>query len=182
MGIRKSGISTDFTGMWLGTTKPKNAEQAEYIAKLSQLVNTGRPWCLVVGGTPGNGKSYLAQIAVNTFNDDRDRGGYYVSQAILQDELRGEREKEHTIRWYCSRPMLVIDEISDSDKDWTEYIKTNIESILIERHRQGLRTVIIGNVTLDRFVAMFSKRVRDRFREGMVQTMTGPSLRRTYGA
>lgn len=180
MAIRKSGIDESFKDKWLGYTEPKNEEQAEYKEKLRKTVNWGDPWCLVVAGGVGNGKSYLAQIAVNTYNDNGFKGGYYTTQALLQDELRN-GDKDGLIKWYSNLPLLVIDELSDRPNDWTEFIKTSIESILVERHRQGNRTVLIGNVSLERVKAMFDARVRDRLKEGTYQIMKGRSLRKEYG-
>ena len=180
MALRKSGIDESFKGKWIGMVKTLSDEQKEYKEKLCQIINYGNPWCLVVCGDVGNGKSFLAQVAVNTFNDNGFRGGFYTTQALLQDDLRG-GSSDNLIRQYSNYPLLVIDELSDRESDWTAFIKTSIESILVERHRQGNRTILIGNLDFDRLVAMFDVRVRDRLQEGMIQPMVGPSLRREYG-
>lgn len=175
MATRTSGIDITFRGKWIGYVQPITEEQKEYIEKLKAVLNH-KVWSLVVGGTPGNGKSYLAQIAVNTFNDDKFCGGYYISQALLQAELRENGSKAFVK--YAKTPFLVIDELSDKPEDWTDYIKTNIENIFVERHRQNLATIVIGNVDLKRLIAMFDLRIRDRLKEGLVMTMKAPSLRK----
>lgn len=181
MALRKSGIEEEFTDMWLGTVPPKNEEQTEYRLKLRDVALRGNPWCLVVVGSKGNGKSYYAQIAVNTFNNNGYKGGYYSTQPLMESELRAE-SKENTYKRYCEYPLLVIDELSDRPNDWTEFIKTNIESILIERHRRKNPTILIGNITLERLMAMFDVRIRDRLKEGLFQIMVGKSLRKVNEA
>jgi len=176
---RTSGIEDTFRGKWIGYANPLTEEQKEYIEKLKAVINR-KTWCLVVSGTYGNGKTYLAKIAVNTFNDDGYRGGYYTTQALIQSELRSDT-RENTFKRLCGYPLLVIDEMSARPTDWTEFIKTTIESILIERHAQGLLTILIGNVRLEEFVQMFDVRVRDRLKEGLVMVMNGPSLRKAIG-
>lgn len=170
----RSGIADEFKGKYLGMVEPLTDEQAEYRLKLRDVALRGNPWCLIVSGTKGNGKSYLAQVAVNTYG----QGALYTTQPIIEGELRGDREKNGDIfHRYVSAPLLVIDEISDRPNDWTEAVKTFIENILIERHRNRLQTVLIGNIVRTRMVAMFDIRVRDRLREGLVMTMEAESLR-----
>lgn len=176
--MRQSGVADEFTGMWLGKVKPLNEEQEELRLKLRDVVIKGKPWCLVIAGTKGNGKSFWSQVAVNTYNNDGFCGGLYTTQPILQSELRDNGSK--AFAKYSKAPVLVIDEISDRPDDWTEFIKTNAENILIERHRNNLRTVLIGNTTIQRMVAMFDVRVRDRLREGTHMVMKEESLRETY--
>ena len=170
----RSGVADEFKGKYLGLVEPLTEEQSEYRLKLRDVALRGNPWCLIVSGTKGNGKSYLAQVAVNTYG----QGALYTTQPIIEGELRGDREKNGDIfHRYVNAPLLVIDEISDRPNDWTEAVKTFIENILIERHRNSLQTVLIGNIDRKRMVVMFDIRVRDRLREGLVMTMEGESLR-----
>jgi len=183
MKLRRSGIDEEFKGKWLGNVKPLNDEQAEYIAKLKDVVMQGKHWCLMVGGTKGNGKSYLSQIAVNTFNNDSDGKGFsgalYITQPLLEAALR--TDGSNAFLKYSSAPVLILDELSDRPDDWTEYIKTNIENIIVEIHRRNNALVAIGNIDLKRLVAMFDVRVRDRLKEGLIMTMKEESLRKEGG-
>ena len=183
MALRKSGIDEEFKGKWLGNTKPVNAEQAEYIEKLKDVVIQGRHWCLMVGGTKGNGKSYLSQIAVNTYNNDSDgrdfAGALYITQPLLEAELRTDGSK--AFMKYSSAPVLVLDELSDRPEDWTDYIKTNIENIIVEIHRRNNALVAIGNIDLNRLAAMFEVRIKDRLKEGLLMTMKEETLRKEAG-
>ena len=130
----RSGFADEFKGKYLGLVKPLTEEQAEYRLKLRDVVIRGNPWCLVVTGTKGNGKSYLAQVAVNTCD-----GGLYTTQPIIENELRGDRMKNGDVFFkYATTMVLVLDELSDRPNDWTEAVKTFIENILIERHRRNL--------------------------------------------
>ena len=183
MALRRSGIDDGFKGMWLGTVKPLNSEQAEYVEKLKDVVMQGRHWCLVVGGTKGNGKSYLSQIAVNTYNNDSDNAGFagalYITQPLLEAALR--TDGSNAFLKYSSAPVLVLDELSDRPEDWTDYIKTNIENIIVEIHRRNNALVAIGNIDLKRLVRMFELRIRDRLKEGLLMTMKEESLRKEGG-
>ena len=177
-----SGLPAEMRKLWIGTVVTLNGEQEEYRQKLRDVVILGKAWCLTVFGSVGNGKTYLSQIAVNTFNNGHFEGGVYTTQPIIQSELKdGRTSQGEVFKRYSSLPCLVIDEISDRPNDWTEYVKTAIENILIERHAQHLRTVLIGNIDGKRLQMMFDARVRDRLNEGIVMQMKGDSLRRGYG-
>lgn len=174
----ESGINESFRKMRLGTIEVLTDEQEKYRRYLADVFFLRKTWCLVVGGTKGNGKTYIAQVAVATYNSDGSSNAYYITQPLLEAELRTDGSKAFLKYAKCS--ALVMDELSNRPSDWTEYIKTQIESILIERHAQNLPTAIIGNVALKSMSEMFDVRVRDRLREGITFSMTGPSLRRNY--
>lgn len=176
--MQKNGTAEEFKYKRLGLVKTLTEEQVEYRIKLRDVVLRRDPWCLIVAGTKGNGKSYLAQVAINTL----DRGeGLYTTQPLIENEIRGDKEKNGDIFYkYITAQALVVDELSDRPNDWTEAVKTFVENILIERHRNGLPTVLIGNVTAQRIVAMFDVRIRDRLQEGLTMVMTAKSLRRVY--
>lgn len=177
-----SGIADEYADKYLGLEKPLTKEQDEYRMKLRDVVINGTEWCLVCIGSKGNGKSHYAQVAVNTYNRVVERGALYVTQPQIQNELWSDREKNGDIyRRYVTAPVLIIDELSDRKSDWTEFVKTSIENILIERHRHFRRTVLIGNLDKARFSAMFDVRVRDRLKEGLFMFMTGESLRKKHG-
>lgn len=180
MALRRSGIDESFKGKWLGDVEMRTEEQTIYRTMLRDVLLLGDPWCLVVAGTPGNGKSFLAQVAVNTYNNDGFCGGLYTTQPIIQSELKDGDGGSYgkTFRKYANAPVLVLDEMSDRPVDWTDYVKTFVENVFIERHRRHLATAAIGNISLDRLVAMFEVRVRDRLKEGRVMVMKEKSLRK----
>lgn len=169
--------------IYLGNVRPVNAEQEEYRQKLRSVVVRGEEWCLVVFGKIGNGKTYMAKVALNTFN--RIYGnGVYVTQSILQSELRDIESSRKAFVKYTTCPLLILDELSDRPSDWTEFVKTSVENIIVERHANRLAFVLIGNTDGDRLMAMFDARIRDRLKEGLVMQMKGKSLRKeaSYGA
>ena len=131
-------------------------------------------------GKVGNGKTYMAKVALATFNRIHG-GGIYVTQPVLQDEFRAGSDSVNPFKRYANAPMLVLDELSDRGNDWTEFVKTSVESILVERHRNNLPTVLIGNTDGQRLLAMFDIRIRDRLKEGLVMQMRGKSLRKEHG-
>lgn len=161
---------------YLGNITPLTKEQEEYRLKLRDVLLRGEVWCLVVSGKYGNGKTYLAESAVYTAAD---MGSLYTTQPIIQAELRSGNSDYY--KSLCEVRALVIDEMSDRPSDWTDFIKTSIENILIERHSHHRPTVLIGNVDAERFIKMFDIRVRDRLKEGLSMIMNGESLRRPYG-
>lgn len=158
----------------LGYITPQSEEQKTYLETIRDVVMYGKPWALVVIGKFGNGKTYIAKAAVNSYP----YGSHYTTQSNIQTELRGGDRDYY--KYLCNVPVLVIDELSDRPSDWTDFVKTNFENILIERHSKGNRTVLIGNMTADRLVEMFDARVRDRLKEGKLMIMNGESLRRPY--
>jgi DNA replication protein DnaC len=160
---------------YLGTITPLSEEQEEYRQKLRSVFIEGKAWCIVVSGSYGNGKTYIAKAALNCVTE---YGAHYTTQPIVQAKLRNGEKDYYT--YLCEVSNLVIDEMSDRPTDWTEFVKTNIENILIERHAHNRRTAIIGNIDAERFAAMFDARVRDRLKEGVSMIMNGESLRRAY--
>ena len=175
-----SGVEAELEGIYLKDVKFRSDEQKEYTYKLRDVVLNKKAWCLIVTGTKGNGKSYLSKVAVNTFN----HGGlaYYTTQPMISSDLWDENVSNGAVfKKLTSATVLVIDEMSDRPNDWTEFVKINIENILIERHRLGKATVLIGNVDMPRIRSMFDIRVRDRLKEGLIMVMNGESLRKEYG-
>lgn len=174
-----SGLTPDFRKLYLGTIQCLTDEQTAYRLKLRDVVLQGKYWSLVVYGPCGNGKTYLAKVAINTFNDGGFDGGIYTTQARIQAELWDDKQSNGDVfKRFASTRALVIDEISERPSDWTPFIKTTIENILIERHSRFLPTVLIGNLTKERLSEMFDTRVKDRLKEGLFKCMTGQSLRR----
>lgn len=177
-----TGISSEFEALDLNNVVPRNNEQKDYIEKLIAVVMRRNPWVLVVTGQKGNGKSFLAQVAVNTFDKYKFKGGLYTTQPILQSELRSDRTYSGDIfDKYAYAPLLVLDEISDRPNDWTETVKVAVENILIERHRLHKPTVLIGNVDKRRIADMFDVRVKDRLKEGLYKVMNEESMRERHG-
>ena len=172
------GREVETRRQFLGAFNVINDEQREYRLMLRDVVLRGDPWCLMAYGKKGNGKTLLAQIAVNTFNDGGYKGGIYTTQPLMQVELRSDGNTAY--RRYVTAGVLVIDELSDRPSDWTEFIKTNIENILIERHRMNLPVVMIGNIKATRIEQMFDERVMDRIKEGLFMNMKEESMRRLH--
>ncbi len=172
------GKEVETRRQFLGTFNVINDEQREYRLMLRDVVLRGKPWSLLVYGKKGNGKTLLAQIAVNTFNDGGYKGAIYTTQPMMQVELRSDGNTAY--RKYATARVLVIDELSDRPSDWTEFVKTNIENILIERHRMNLPVVIIGNSDAERIEHMLDVRVMDRIKEGLFMQMKEDSMRRLH--
>lgn len=163
--------------IYLGNVRPVNEEQEEYRQKLRSVAVRGEAWCLVVFGKVGNGKTYMAKVALNSFNRICG-GGVYTTQPVLQSELRDIETSRKAFARYTTAQMLVLDELTDRPSDWTEFVKTSVENILVERHARRLPTVLIGNTDGQRLLAMFDIRIRDRLKEGLVMQMRGRSLRK----
>lgn len=160
----------------LSQVKCLTQEQSEYATKLNDVIVKQQHWCLLVYGKIGTGKTYLAQVAIRTFNGRRFDGGVYTTMARIQAEIMADsKSASDAFKRLSATPALVIDELCD---DWTPYLKKTIQSILVERHERELSTVLIGNLDDERVENMFDARVLDRAKEGLVQVMRGSSLRR----
>ena len=166
--------------IYLGNVRVMNEEQEEYRQKLRSVVVRGEAWCLMVFGRVGNGKTYLAKVALNTFNRICG-GGVYTTQPILQSEFRDVDSSRKAFVRYTTCPLLILDELSDRPSDWTEFVKTSVENIMVERHARQLPLVLIGNTNGRRLTAMFDARIQDRLKEGLVMQMKGDSLRKEHG-
>lgn len=177
---RWAGIPKIYWGCYVDEQIPWNEEQRQYIKKLLE-VESNKWWALVVLGTVGNGKTRLACGLVSLHNYEFPYSAVYTTQEQLIDRCRGsfsDNSKESEVdvlHKYMNIPLLVLDELTT--RGWTDYAKNIVQRVLVYRHSNRLRTVLIGNLSLEDFEDMFDAHVKSRLREGETQIMVASDMR-----
>ncbi len=181
-----SGVPKNYRDYLVSDIETKNADQERFISLLKELYQ-GRIWSVLVLGTVGNGKTTIACSAVNHWNYTHvffdEEPAYYKTQASLTMEYKetfrpeAERTESQVFNLYAKKArLLVIDELNPNE--WSEFNKSLIQKILVERHANKKRTVIIGNLTEKDLRNMFDPHILSRLREGGSMYMTSPDLRK----
>lgn len=160
-----------------------------YDAALLIAAGTWRPWCLVLSGPYGCGKTHLAYAAANY---RREKGKPYrmlTAPALMSqlksaiDEKRRSIETmapiaygpEDWVRVYgATRALLILDDLG-AQQD-TEWATAQMFSILNARYDAELPTLITTNLS----VAQFDPRLASRCKGGLV-ICNGPDQRVRFG-
>jgi len=134
------------------------------------------PWCLLLIGSVGNGKTTLACGLVN---EARRRMGtkyncIYESQFdIIDSSFNG-----YNSDYYAKKDLLVIDEMSLLQ--YTDYSKKVIQSILNDRYTNNRKTILIGNVDPKELSLLFEPHIMSRLKEGLSIQMKAPDMRKKF--
>ena len=176
---RIAGIPKAFRGQYLDEIVPLNEEQRQCIEKMMDIERCNH-WALAVLGTVGNGKTTLACSLLALHEYYQAWSTVYATQDGIVEDCRasfseGGKSEAETLNRYRLAGLLVIDELNTAN--WTDYAKSLIQKILVYRHSNGLRTVLIGNLDPETFRAMFDDHVISRLREGLRQVMSAPDMR-----
>ena len=182
-----ANIPSRAQGLFLDTLQPYpgHEQEQENLRRGLKALLDGKFWCLKIFGSVGNGKTMYASAAVMYYNVERQWcGAKYITQDALANELYGSFDNDSrtseskVVKHYSNLPFLVIDEISDKDKNWREYVKEKLERIIAARYERNLPTVLAGNITQSRFENKVEEYITSRCNEGKLVYMTGNDIRK----
>ena len=177
----KSGIPAIYANNILSEMKTLNNEQF-LVAKMLQCLMDGKVWCVTIIGSVGNGKTTLATASINEFARKYALKGYrsrYETLRGITDKIRERGENFYEYKSLLkSCELLVIDELNPSLRVWTDAVKSCVEDIIVDRHANKKRTVLIGNLTGEDIRAMFDEQVVSRLREGYSTVMKTADMRK----
>lgn len=174
-----SGIPLIYENELLENIVPRNSEQERYLKQIKDVLN-GKVWCCICLGTVGNGKTKLAVSGVNSYNDACPYKAKYITYEGLIDAVKetysdGNRLSEGSvIRTFQEVPVLVIDELKTGITDNSRSI---IQKVLVQRHANHMKTILIGNITAEGLKSVFEPHLLSRFREGSSIVMTADDMR-----
>ena len=180
-----AGIPREHYGHILSEVVPRNDEQKKLIELCMTLLRTTQDKkrrTLVVLGTVGNGKSYIACSALQSYLNCYPWEARYVTQEKLVGECKesfdGGSSENKVIRKYAGRntKVLVVDELTT--RGWTEYAKNIVERVLSERHDNVVSTILIGNLDTETFKGMFDAHILSRLRLGDTIIMEAEDMRK----
>lgn len=179
-----AGIPREHYGHILSEVEPRNDEQKklkELCLNLLRETQEKKRRTLVVLGTVGNGKSYIACSALQSYLNCYPWEARYVTQEKLVGECKESFEnggsENKIIRKYAGRDtkVLVIDELTT--RGWTEYAKNVVQRIISERHDNVVSTILIGNLDTETFKTMFDDHILSRLRLGDTIIMEAEDMR-----
>ena len=180
-----AGIPREHYGHILSEIEPRNDEQKKLIELCTTLLKetqNKKRRTLVVLGTVGNGKSYIACSALQSYLNCYPWEARYVTQEKLvsecKDSFEGGKSESKVIGKYSGRDtkVLVIDELTT--RGWTEYAKNIVERVLSERHDNVVSTILIGNLDTETFKNMFDEHILSRLRLGDTIIMEAEDMRK----
>jgi hypothetical protein len=123
---------------------------------------------LVLAGHVGTGKSVAAGYVL------RRRSGLFLTCSELTEVARFGDANDARRALAFKTPLLVIDD-AGLEKDW---VTPMVESLVVERHNDRLRTVLTCNMDGAAFASRYKDRVADRVATcGMFVPLLGDSLR-----
>lgn len=146
---------------------------------------TWKPWCLVLSGNYGTGKTHLAYAAAN-YRREHNLGYRMITAPALMAKLRDSIDEkrlsiEHNapvafgpedwVKTYGSTPVLLILDDLGAQQD-TEWAMTQLFAILNARYEAELPTLITTNMS----PANLDPRIASRCRAGIV-VCNGPDQR-----
>lgn len=116
-----------------------------YVQNFTQLKKEGKG--LLLYGTVGNGKTYMAACIANALIDD----GYKVLMtnfASLTNEIQGMWEgKQQYINSLNHYALLIIDDLGAERK--SEFMQEMVFNIIDSRYRSGLPMIITTNLSIE---------------------------------
>lgn len=128
------------------------------------------PWCLVLTGPPGVGKSHIAVATLRRFVEEGRKvaGGMFRPEDVLLSEMRAEYDGVETdvVKAAMECELLVVDDLGSTRV--TDWSASQLVSILNRRESEGRGTVVTTNLTLNDLAAMMDERLASRLAAGLV--------------
>jgi len=136
----------------------------------------GVKWLTLMGGVD-LGKTHLA-IAICHRWLARGMPARYAYVPLLLDELRrgfeleGERSYDSQFQFFCSVPLLVLDDLGTESA--TKWVEEKLDTIIDYRCVNGLALVVTTNLPLDALPVRIASRLQ---RSGRVVVIDAPEYR-----
>ena len=187
------GIPRKYMKFYIDEIEPKDIYQAQVMNLMNVMysVKSSPLLSLVVMGGNGSGKTLLGSSLVNTLMRlgnaiDHNTGlaedwsPYFCNEADLFNKIEG--YSRNGVDWFFELTencrLLVIDEFGMTQ--WTPTDKRRMEQLLNKRFGNGLRTIILTNLSAERFSELLSDQLRSRFRTGRSIQMSSPDYREKF--
>ena len=125
---------------------------------------------LVFCGKPGTGKNHLACAIANSVIENHQSDVYLTTVMRIIRKVKStwgkdsDLTEEDAIKFYCSKSLLIIDELGV--QFGTESEKIILFEIINERYEQMRPTILISNLTEEELGKYIGDRIIDRMKEG----------------
>jgi hypothetical protein len=126
-----------------------------------------KPWCLILSGDKGTGKSVAAAYWLWRFQAAKMQSSQTAKPSWFRVNdlmLMGNYNTDLRELWYSSR--LVLDDVGNEFQDAKGSLAAMLYGIVDHRHGDMLKTIITTNLTLDEMKKRYDPRIMDRLREG----------------
>lgn len=159
-----SGIPLGLQNVVISDLRPSDATLA-----VDAWLETSQTLLLLAGGV-GVGKSVAAAYAIR-----RTPGRWFSAPDMGQLQGFDGVAQLAALR----RPrLLVIDDLGAEYSDRNEWARTQLRTLICQRHDEGTRTLVTTNLNAAQWKAYADERLLDRLATGTVKTIGGPSMRR----
>jgi DNA replication protein DnaC len=184
---REAGFTLDWRGPWVKSSPPElhtewvkanpnpTWPKMDGVIRMAESLEEGRLSAMI--GPRGTGKTQLAAwIMAN-----RDGHGMYFRAADLMSTMKSwyslpSDQCNHNNRLLATVPLLVIDEMQERVE--TEHEDKIITALIDKRYGNLLPTLLVANLTLEKFSQHVGPSIDNRIREGgMVLLCDWPSFR-----
>jgi DNA replication protein DnaC len=172
-----------FTSAWFRNYQMRTDSQRRAMALLRQYGGPAMPWCFVLTGHTGVGKSHLMAAQLKAWM----RRGISCMW-VTEDEIyrrwmdappfpKGRQEsKQEIMQGLADARTLFIDDFGVSTAGRESWNQT-IASVLCERERTNSPTLITTNLTADQIASLYGGRIASRLIAGVCVRMDGPDGR-----
>lgn len=178
--LRQSGVGEAHLSCTLDNWKPQTPEDHAALEKIRSYVARPRGGLVIIGKTPGTGKTHLAVAAMKAIGRAGTFGTWRELMAIVRTSYSTGRT-EHVIERFASCPMLVIDDIGvmagGADEPAVLYDVANA------RYKRVLPFILTGNFArTDDMKSLLGERVHSRLTQCVAATVIlgGPDRRKEY--
>ena len=159
-----SGMPHGLQKVVLSALRPSDATLA-----VDAWLETKQTLLLLAGGV-GVGKSVAAAYAIR-----RTPGRWFSAPGMGQ--MQG-FDRARDVTALLKPRLLVVDDLGAEFADRNEWARTQLRTLICQRHDDGARTLITTNLNAAQWRAYADERLLDRLATGTVKTIGGASMRR----
>lgn len=181
--MHAAGVPAIIQGASFATFITENQADRDALSWAKKFVEQGCGF-LVLTGSPGDGKSFLAAAALRAF-----RGGVFKGHNQLLIELRkgyGDPKAEDVLAQCCEARLFVLDEVGLSTGGRDDL--PMLDHVLRFRHDEKLPTILTSNFTLAQVEQTVGPRIAERWKQSLYRhvsfagTSHRPLMRNAYFA
>lgn len=163
---------------WYRACSPASEDEARVFSIVEQFGTSSSPWCLVLSGSAGAGKTRLLAAKWRHYVRHRGQRNIWVTEQEMHQEwieaFKNHQDADEAMQVYIDTPVLFIDDFGSIRK--TEKWPDQMAYILYERERMQKVTLMTTNLNGGQVSERYHERLADRLKIGVLK-MVGESHR-----